>query len=168
MTVRFRMDQEKSHQALFLKHTFGIQLTLNLCPISPFCSDGHIRYTWSSLHFFMLKENISSTGSGGVCLKSQHSGGKSRHISAVEASLVYRATSRSAGTIERPCLENQKPTNQPKTPNNKKDILSLSSTSENYYLITLFIRSYFKKKYSGAWWRTPLIPALGSQRQADF
>jgi hypothetical protein len=116
----------------------------------------------------MLKENISSTGSGGVCLKSQHSGGKSRHISAVEASLVYRATSRSAGTIERPCLDNQKPTNQPKTPNNKKDILSLSSTSENYYLITLFIRSYFKKKYSGAWWRTPLIPALGSQRQADF
>jgi hypothetical protein len=25
-----------------------------------------------------------------------------------------------------------------------------------------------KKKESRAWWRTPLVPALGRQRQADF
>jgi hypothetical protein len=25
-----------------------------------------------------------------------------------------------------------------------------------------------KEKKSWAWWRTPLIPALGRQRQADF
>jgi hypothetical protein len=25
-----------------------------------------------------------------------------------------------------------------------------------------------KKKKAGRWWRTPLIPALGRQKQADF
>jgi hypothetical protein len=27
---------------------------------------------------------------------------------------------------------------------------------------------YKKQCIGGRWWRTPLIPALGSQRQADF
>jgi hypothetical protein len=32
------------------------------------------------------------------------------------------------------------------------------------------ISTFFKKSYNkaGWWWRTPLIPALGKQRQADF
>jgi hypothetical protein len=32
-----------------------------------------------------------------------------------------------------------------------------------------FIKPYLKEIYSaGKWWCTPLIPALGRQRQADF
>jgi hypothetical protein len=32
----------------------------------------------------------------------------------------------------------------------------------------IFIRDALKRWLSWAWWRTPLIPALGRQRQADF
>jgi hypothetical protein len=35
-------------------------------------------------------------------------------------------------------------------------------------LFEVFKYLYPKKKESWAWWCTPLIPALGRQRQADF
>jgi hypothetical protein len=37
--------------------------------------------------------------------------------------------------------------------------------------IVLLLKTIFKlkiKERGRAWWRTPLIPALGKQRQADF
>jgi hypothetical protein len=34
--------------------------------------------------------------------------------------------------------------------------------------LTFEIEAIKKTQTAGRWWRTPLIPALGSQRQADF
>jgi hypothetical protein len=35
--------------------------------------------------------------------------------------------------------------------------------------LTAVSQELFKRAvYAGQWWRTPLIPALGRQRQADF
>jgi hypothetical protein len=34
--------------------------------------------------------------------------------------------------------------------------------------ICKFIWNNKKRRIAGLWWRTPLIPALGRQRQADF
>ena len=49
--------------------------------------------------------------------------------------------------IPSPAPQNKEPTNQPKTAHG----------------------SLFKKCFlAGQWWHTPLIPALGSQRQVDF
>jgi hypothetical protein len=50
-----------------------------------------------------------SRGSGGACLKSQHSGGRGRWISEFEASLVYKVSSRTARAIQRnPVSKNKK------------------------------------------------------------
>jgi hypothetical protein len=71
-------------------------------------------------------------------------GGRGRQISEFEASLVYRVSSRTARAIKRnPVSKKQKRKNTDKEP--IKD-----------------------SKFAGRWWRTPLIPALGGQRQADF
>jgi hypothetical protein len=67
-------------------------------------------------------------------------GDRGRQISEFKASLVYRVSSRTARATEKLCLEKQKQ----KTKTNQK------------------------KKKAEQWWRTPLIPALGRQRQADF
>jgi hypothetical protein len=32
----------------------------------------------------------------------------------------------------------------------------------------IYVICPLKKKNAGQWWRTPLIPALGRQRQVDF
>jgi hypothetical protein len=49
----------------------------------------------------------------------------------------------------------------------KWDLMPSSGVSEESNLI--YIYNVFKeKKKSQAWWRTPLIPALGRQRQVDF
>jgi hypothetical protein len=39
------------------------------------------------------------------------------------------------------------------------------SVHVNVHIVVSF---HFKIHLSQAWWRTPLIPALGRQRQADF
>jgi hypothetical protein len=50
---------------------------------------------------------------------------------------------------EKPCLENKQTNKQTKNQNNKKETLKGLVGNQ-------------------AWWCTPLIPALGRQRQADF
>jgi hypothetical protein len=37
-----------------------------------------------------------------------------------------------------------------------------------YYTARPCLKKKKKKKSAGQWWRMPLIPALGRQRQADF
>jgi hypothetical protein len=46
-------------------------------------------------------------------------------------------------------------------------IADLGTTTENN-CYTVFILSSKKSRGAGQWWRTPLIPALGRQRQVDF
>jgi hypothetical protein len=40
--------------------------------------------------------------------------------------------------------------------------------SDHHRLRLIFNNNINKRKPSGQWWRTPLIPALGRQRQVDF
>jgi hypothetical protein len=49
-------------------------------------------------------------------------------------------------------------------------LISTWSTTENQsnHLAIKKIKRIKKKKKAGQWWCTPLIPALGRQRQADF
>jgi hypothetical protein len=65
---------------------------------------------------------------------------KSSQISEFEATLVYKASSKAA----RPTQRN--PVIKPKMKERNKQ----------------------KTDTAGWWWRTPLIPALGRQRQVDF
>jgi hypothetical protein len=56
-------------------------------------------------------------GGGGAHLKSQHLGGRGRRISALEASLVYRVSSRTSRATQRNPVSN---TNETKT--NKQNV----------------------------------------------
>jgi hypothetical protein len=48
-------------------------------------------------------------------------------------------------------------------------VLIKSGTLDQQDQLKINIQKYLeKKKCSQAWWRTPLIPALRRQRQADF
>jgi hypothetical protein len=44
-------------------------------------------------------------------------------------------------------------------------VISDLTSNENYKNKILIIKNFI---FAGQWWRTPLIPALGRQRQVDF
>jgi hypothetical protein len=68
-----------------------------------------------------------------------------------KASLVYRVSCRTARATQRNTVL-KKQQQQKKKKKEKKEMTVLLRTAES----------------SWAWWGTPLIPALGKQRQADF
>ena len=74
--------------------------------------------------------------------------GRDKWISEFEASLVYRVSYRTARAIQRnPVSKNKKKTKKTKKNKTKK-------------------KKRKKHARAGQWWRTPLTPALGRQRQA--
>jgi hypothetical protein len=59
------------------------------------------------------QQTAEQWGGGGICLESQHLGDRDRQISEFEASLIYRASSRTARTIQRnPVSKNNKQKNK--------------------------------------------------------
>jgi hypothetical protein len=67
-----------------------------------------------------VKKYAILSGRGGARLYSQHSGGRGRRISEVEASLVYRVSSRTAKATQRNPVSDQKTTTTTKKKTKKK------------------------------------------------
>jgi hypothetical protein len=92
-------------------------------------------------------------------------GGRGRWISEFKASLVYKVSARTAkATQKNPVSKKPKQTNKQK----KNHTIAGWWWWQQQLTETVVAHTFNPSIQAGQWWRMPLIPALGRQRQEDF